>query len=53
VDENGDVVPNPKNLHIPVKNEYVEDETLEIQREEKKPESEEDGQLKIPFEFED
>ena len=53
VDENGDVVLNPKNLHIPVKNEYVEDETLEIQRGEKKSEAEEDGQLKIPFEFED
>lgn len=53
VDENGDVVPNPKNLHIPVKNEYVEDEKLEIQEEEKKSEAEEDGQLKIPFEFED
>lgn len=53
VDENGDVIPNPKNLHIPVKNEYVEDETLEIQRGEKKSEAEEDGQLKIPFEFED
>jgi len=53
VDENGDVVPNPKNIHIPVKNEYVEDETLEIQKEEKESEAEEDGQLKIPFEFED
>ena len=53
VDENGDVVPNPKNIHIPVKNEYVEDETLEIQKEEKKSEAEEDGQLKIPFDFED
>lgn len=53
VDENGDVVPNPKNIHIPVKNEYVEDETLEIQKEEKESEAEEDGQLKIPFDFED
>lgn len=53
VDENGDVVPNPKNIHIPVKNEYVEDETLEINQEEKKSQSEEDGQLKIPFDFED
>jgi hypothetical protein len=53
VDENGDVVSNPKNLHIPVKNEYVEDETLEIQKEEKESEAEEDGQLKIPFKFED
>ena len=53
VDENGDVVPNPKNIHIPVKNEYVEDETLEIQEEEKESEAEEDGQLKIPFDFED
>ena len=53
VDDNGDVIPNPQNEHIPVENEYVPDETLEIQMEEKKPESEEDGQLKIPFNFED
>ena len=53
VNEDGDVVPNPKYEHIPVENEYVEDETLEIQRKEKKTESEGDGQLKIPFDFED
>jgi len=53
MNEDWDVIPNPKYEHIPVENEYVPDETLEIQMEEKKPESEEDGQLKIPFDFED
>ena len=53
VDENGDVVLNPEQVYIPVKNEYVEDETLDIQEEKKRSEAEEDGQLKIPFEFED
>jgi hypothetical protein len=47
------VVPNPKYEHVPVENEYVSDETLEINKEEKKPESDENGQLKIPFNFED
>ena len=53
VDENGDVVLNPEQVYIPVKNEYVEDETLGIQKEKRESEAEEDGQLKIPFEFED
>jgi hypothetical protein len=53
VDENWDVVPNPKNIHIPVKNEYVEDEIIDIKKEENSSDTEEDGQLKIPFEFED
>jgi len=69
MNEDGDIVPNPKYEHIPVKNEYVADEALGINEgeeelesegeknfeteEEKKTESEEDGQLKIPFNFED
>jgi hypothetical protein len=53
MNEDGDVVPNPKYEHVPVENEYVADETLEINQEEKESEAEEDGQLKIPFDFED
>ena len=53
MNEDGDIIPNPKYEHIPVENEYVVDEVLEIQKEEKKSEIEEDGQLKIPFDFED
>jgi hypothetical protein len=51
--EDGDIIPNPKYEHIPVENEYVVDEVLEVHKEEKKPQSEDDGQLKIPFNFED
>ncbi len=46
VDENGDVVLNPEQVYIPVKNEYVEDETNKVGRKEPK-------ELDIPFEFED
>ena len=53
VNEDGDIIPNPKYEHIPVENEYVVDELLEVHKEEKKPETEEDGQLKIPFNFKD
>lgn len=53
MNEDWDVIPNPKYEHVPVENEYVTDETLEINKEEKKPESDENGRLKIPFNFED
>jgi hypothetical protein len=48
------VIPNPKYEHVPVDNQYAEDEKNEILSEsEKEPDAEEDGQLKIPFDFED
>ena len=51
VNEDGDVIPNPKYEHIPVENKYVEDERNSISEEiEKKSEPKE---LDIPFEFED
>ena len=51
VNEDGDVVPNPKYEHIPVESEYVEDERNTVSQEiEKKSEPKE---LEIPFEFED
>ena len=56
VDENGDVVPNPNNLHIPNENmEVVEDEVIEWpNNNEKKADKKADPeQLEIPFEFED
>jgi len=54
MNEDGDVVLNPKYEHIPVKNQYAEGEKNEILSDrEKKPEAEEDGQLMIPFKFED
>ena len=58
VDENGDVVPNPNNLHIPNENmEVVEDEVNEWKKNEKKIEKadkkSDPEQLEIPFDFED
>jgi len=58
VDENGDVVPNPNNLHIPNENmEVVEDEVNEWKKNEKKIEKadkkSDPEQLEIPFEFDD
>ena len=54
VNDDWDVIPNPKYEHIPVDNDYAEDEKNEILSEsEKEPDAEEDGQLKIPFDFED
>lgn len=58
VDENGDVVPNPNNLHIPNENmEVFEDEVNEWKKNEKKIEKadkkSDPEQLEIPFEFDD
>ena len=58
VDENGDVVPNPNNLHIPNENmEVFEDEVNEWKKNEKKIEKadkkSDPEQLEIPFDFED
>ena len=56
VDENWDVVPNPKNIHIPV--DSHEREAVNVEREEQKSalnqsNKSEPKQLDIPFEFED
>lgn len=49
--EDGDIVPNPKYEHIPVENEYVEDERNTISEEIKKKSG--PKELEIPFDYED
>ena len=49
--EDGDIIPNPKYEHIPVENEYVEDERNTVSEEIKK--KSEPKQLEIPFDYKD